>query len=86
MRWPPRRQRPHATRAGALAQTLERERDRDRDRAFLFRDLATLREDIALFDSVDDLRWRGPTAAYEPFAARLKAAVTAAGPRKRSSL
>ena len=32
---------------------------RDRDRAFLFRDLATLRTDIALFDDVDSLRWDG---------------------------
>jgi hypothetical protein len=42
----------NATRPGALAQTLERERDR----AFLFRGLATLREDIPLFESVDDLQ------------------------------
>ncbi len=38
-----------------LAQTLRA----DRDRAFLFRDLATLRTDIALFDDVDALRWSG---------------------------
>ena len=69
----------NATRPGALAQTLERERDR----AFLFRDLATLRRDIPLFDSVDDLRWRGPTAAFKPLAARFEAAVTAAVPPKR---
>ena len=46
----------NATRPGALAATLARERDR----AFLFRDLATLRTDIALFETVDDLRWNGP--------------------------
>ena len=63
----------NATRPGALAQTL----DRERDRAFLFRDLATLREDIALFDSVDDLQWHGPTPAFKPLAARFEAAVTA---------
>ena len=40
----------------ALAYTLERQRDL----AFLFRDLATLRSDIALFDSVDELQWKGP--------------------------
>lgn len=49
----------NATRPGALASTL----DQQRDRAFLFRDLATLRTDIALFNSVDDLRWKEPTAA-----------------------
>jgi len=38
-----------------LAQTLER----DRDRALLFRDLATLRTDIPLFDDVETLRWTG---------------------------
>jgi 5'-3' exonuclease len=57
--------------AGTLALTLAR----DRDRAFLFRDLATLRTDVALFDSVDDLRWQGPTPAFEPLAARLDAKV-----------
>src|SRR4051812_14046355 len=45
--------RVNASGAGALARTLVRERDR----AFLFRDLATLRTDIPLFDSIDDLRW-----------------------------
>jgi hypothetical protein len=43
----------------------------------LFRDLATLREDIALFDSVDELQWQGPTPAFAPLAARFEAAVTA---------
>ena len=32
---------------------------RDRDRAFLFRNLATLRTDILLFDDVETLRWNG---------------------------
>jgi 5'-3' exonuclease len=47
-----------AANPGAIACTLARERDR----AYLFRDLATLRTDIPLFDSVDDLCWRGPRA------------------------
>jgi 5'-3' exonuclease len=47
----------------------------DRDRAFLFRDLATLRTDISLFASVDQLLWNGPTAAFPPLAARLDFAV-----------
>jgi 5'-3' exonuclease len=63
----------NATRPGALSQTLEQERDR----ALLFRDLATLREDIPLFDSVDELQWRGPTPAFQPLAARFEAATTA---------
>src|SRR5207342_3843771 len=67
----------NATRPGALAQTLER----DRDQVMLFRDLATLREDITLFDSVDDLKWQGPTPAFQPLAARFEAAIT--DPRKR---
>jgi 5'-3' exonuclease len=40
---------------GNLAQTLRR----DRDRALLFRNLATLRTDIPLFDDVETLRWNG---------------------------
>jgi 5'-3' exonuclease len=47
----------NVTSAGTLAQTLRR----DYDRALLFRDLATLRTDIALFDDVETLRWRGAT-------------------------
>jgi len=58
--------------ARALADTLCRERDR----ALLFRTLATLRTDIALFDDVDQLRWNGPTPAFTALAARLDAAVT----------
>jgi 5'-3' exonuclease len=63
----------NATRPGALAEILTRERER----VLLFRDLATLREDIALFDSVDELQWRGPTPAFAPLAARFEAAITA---------
>ncbi len=61
-----------AANAGALAHTLIRERDR----AVLFRTLATLRTDIALFDNVDELRWNGPTAAFPALGAKLDAAVT----------
>jgi 5'-3' exonuclease len=58
--------------ASALADTLSREQDR----ALLFRTLATLRTDIALFDDVDELRWTGPRPAFADLAARLDAAVT----------
>jgi 5'-3' exonuclease len=51
----------NAANAGTLAATLSRERDR----AILFRTLATLRTDIALFDDVDQLRWNGPTPAMD---------------------
>jgi 5'-3' exonuclease len=44
-----------ATNPAALARTLSTERDR----ALLFRTLATLRTDIALFDNVDELQYRG---------------------------
>jgi 5'-3' exonuclease len=60
----------NAAKPGALALTLERQRDR----AFLFRDLATLRSDIPLFDSIEDLQWQGPTTAFAPLAARIGAA------------
>jgi 5'-3' exonuclease len=40
-----------------------------RDLALLFKDLATLRIDAPLFPDVEELRWRGPSAA---FAARAK--------------
>ena len=52
----------NAAKSGALAYTLERERER----AFLFRGLATLRCDIALFDSVDDLRWQPAAVTAQP--------------------
>ena len=52
--------RVNAANASALADTLCRERDH----ALLFRTLATLRTDIALFDDVDELRWNGPTPAF----------------------
>jgi 5'-3' exonuclease len=39
-----------------------------RDLALLFKQLATLRTDAALFGDVDELRWRGPTDAFAPYA------------------
>jgi 5'-3' exonuclease len=65
----------NASNSGALALTLAR----DRDRALLFRDLATLRTDIPLFDSIDALEWQGPTEAFPPLAARLDGAVESGG-------
>jgi len=42
-----------------------------RAQALLFKNLATLRTDAALFGDVDDLRWRGPTEDFEQTAAKL---------------
>jgi 5'-3' exonuclease len=38
----------------------------NRHYALLFKDLATLRTNAPLFEDVDELRWRGPTAAFAP--------------------
>jgi len=60
----------NAARPGVLAATLNREREQ----VLLFRDLATLRTDLALFDNVDALRWKGPTSGFRSLAAELDAA------------
>jgi 5'-3' exonuclease len=64
----------NAASAGALAHTLASQREQ----ALLFRTLATLRTDIALFQDVDELEWHGPGPAFEALGARLDAAVTQA--------
>jgi 5'-3' exonuclease len=51
----------------ALSSTLAA----NQDRALLFRLLATLRTDIPVFESVDELQWKGPTADFAPLAAQL---------------
>ena len=66
--------RVNAASAARLARTLVEQRDR----AFLFRDLATLRTHIRVFESVEDLRWKGPTARFAPLAKRFDAAKTGA--------
>jgi 5'-3' exonuclease len=35
--------------------------------ALLFRTLATLRLDVPVFDTVDDLRWNGPRSNFEEY-------------------
>jgi 5'-3' exonuclease len=57
----------NASNPAALALKLTQEREL----AMLFRELATLRSDLELFESVDELRWSGPTPAFASFAARL---------------
>jgi len=44
-----------------------------RDLALLFKELATLRTDAPLFSDVEELRWRGPTTAFAPYAERIGA-------------
>jgi 5'-3' exonuclease len=60
----------NASSPATLALTLAR----GRAHAFLFRELATLRTDVQLFDSVDDLCWKGPTADFAAFGVRFDAA------------
>jgi 5'-3' exonuclease len=69
----------NAASAASLAATLSR----DRELALLFRTLATLRTDIALFEDVDELRWNGPTATFDTVAAKLDAAVTERKPARQ---
>ena len=57
----------NVARAGSLAATLTR----DRDLARLFRELATLRTDVPVFESVDELAWRGPTPELSALRRRL---------------
>ena len=40
--------------------------------ALLFRTLATLRRDVPVFDSVEDLRWKGPRPNFEEPCQRMK--------------
>lgn len=60
----------NVARPGALSIALEK----DRPLAMLFRDLATLRSGIELFESVDELEWKGPTPAFDAFKARFDSA------------
>jgi 5'-3' exonuclease len=53
--------------AKTLASTLAQQREQ----ALLFRTLATLRCDIHLFDSVDELKWTGAAAGVQAMIARL---------------
>ncbi len=43
----------------------------ERELALRFKDLATLRTDAPLFRDVEEIRWRGPTAAFAEWATRL---------------
>jgi 5'-3' exonuclease len=54
--------------AAALAENLRA----GRAAAHLFRDLATLRLDVPIMESLDDLRWRGPDDSLQVLAADMK--------------
>jgi 5'-3' exonuclease len=43
-----------------------------REAALLFKRLATLRTDAPLFESVEELRWRGPTEAFAAWTERMQ--------------
>lgn len=43
------------------------------DEALLFRTLATLRLDVPVFDSLEELRWKGPRSDFEAVCERLRA-------------
>jgi 5'-3' exonuclease len=60
----------NCARPGALSIVLEQ----NRELAMLFRDLATLRTNIAVFDSVDQLEWHGPRPQFQSFKARFDSA------------
>jgi 5'-3' exonuclease len=64
-----RRWEPKITGAARLASTLTR----DRTAAVLFRTLATLRLDVPVFESIDELRWAGPEDGFSQVAERLDA-------------
>lgn len=55
-------------RAGVLAEALFNAWDE----ALLFRTLATLRLDVPVFESVDELRWKSPRREFEELCERMK--------------
>ncbi len=69
----------NVARAGALAATLKR----DREQAMLFRQIATIRTDLQVFESVDELEYQGPTAAFAAIKDRLDSAKSVEGEVKR---
>jgi 5'-3' exonuclease len=43
------------------------------DEAILFRTLATLRRDVEVFETVEELEWRGPSPAFERYSEQMRA-------------
>jgi 5'-3' exonuclease len=56
---------------GALEDFPSRVLGENRERALLFKELATLRTDARLFESVEELRWRGPSDTFASVAAQI---------------
>jgi 5'-3' exonuclease len=61
------------TRHGAIEKFPPEVLGEQKQLALLFKQLATLRTDAALFANVDELGWRGPTAAFGAMCERLDA-------------
>jgi 5'-3' exonuclease len=61
------------SRYGAIEQFPPNVLGQSRAPALLFKELATLRTDAALFAKIDDLEWRGPTAEFALLCERLQA-------------
>jgi hypothetical protein len=40
--------------------------------AVLYRVLATLRQDVPVFESLDELHWNGPRAEFEEYSKRIQ--------------
>jgi 5'-3' exonuclease len=72
----------NVTGAASLATTLAR----DWENALLFRKLATLRTDIALFEDAEQLRWNGPQPGFDGLGAQLDKARTEKKRTTRSSV
>ena len=58
----------------------------NRERALLFKKLATLRTDAPLFDTVDELRWRGPNRGFAAWTERMDAPRLLARAEKASKI
>jgi len=48
--------------------------------ALLFRTLATLRLDVPVFDTVEDLRWQGPRSSFAEYRQRMKSPICFVAP------
>ena len=58
-------------RYGAIEQFPDDVLGENRALALLFKDLATLRTDAPLFANIEEIRWKGPTPEFEPYATRM---------------